>query len=171
MRRRVISAAAALALAAGCGPFWVNPYITVKESQLNWMEVHYYRTDREPIRRKALYMNGAGLVEFKKGSSELISNDFAKRSDSEGWRDIKVRRFNVDPKHVNDIFQHLVNLGLLDNEKHFKSAKTPRKDRYMGVKACISNMSFNEQVNIFEVDPDLAENLLDVIGEFDSPSL
>ena len=118
-----------------------------------------------------LFMNGAGLVELRKGTSELISNDFAKRSESEGWDDITKRRFHVDPKHVNDIFQHLVNLGLLDNEKHFRGTKKPRKDRFMGVKACISNQSFSEQVNIFEVDPELAENLLDVIGEFDVPSL
>ncbi len=153
----------------GCGPFWVNPYITVTESHLNWMEVHYYRTDVKPIRRISLYMNGAGHVEFKKGSSELISNDFAKRSDSEEWRKIKRRTYNVDPKHVNDIFQNLVNYGLLDSEKHFKGTKTPRKDRFMGVKAGINNYSFSEQVNLFEVDPDLAEQLLDVIREFDSP--
>ena len=164
------AAALALALVAGCGPFWVNPYITVKESNLNWLEVHYYRTDVKPIRRYALFMTGSGHVEFWKGSSELISNDFAKRSDSEEWGKIKRRTLNVDPKHVNDIFQNLVNHGLLDSEKHFRSTSRPRKDRYMGVKASISNMSFSEQVNIFEADPDLAEQLLDVIREFDNPA-
>ena len=170
LKMAVVAAIAALSF-AGCGPFWVNPYITVKESQLNWIEIHYYRTDTTPIKRKALYMNGAGHVEFKKGSSELISNDFAKRNESEGWDDIKTRRYNVDPKHVNDIFQNLVNYGLLDNEKHFKGTSKPRKGRYMGVKANISNLSFNEQVNIFEVDPELAEELLDVIREFDGHAI
>ena len=166
-----LAAAAALSLAGGCGPFWVNPYITVSESKLNWMEVHYYRTDTTPVRRMSLFMNGAGYVEFKKGTSELISNDFAKRHDSEEWGKIKSRRFNVDPKHVNDIFQNLVNHGLLDSEKHFKGSKTPRKGRMMGVKANINNLSYAEQDNIFESDPDLAEQLLDVIREFDDPNL
>ena len=171
MRKQLTTLAAlALALVAGCGPFWVNPYITVRESNLNWLEVHYYRTDVKPIRRYALFMTGSGHVEFRKGSSELISNDFAKRSDSDEWDKIKRRTINIDPKHANDIFQHLVNHGLLDSEKHFRSTSNPRKDRYMGVKANISNMSFSEQVNIFEADPDLAEQLLDVIREFDNPA-
>jgi hypothetical protein len=166
-----LAAGLALFFANGCGPFWVNPYITVTESKLNWMEVHYYRTDTEPVRRMSLFMNGAGYVEFKKGSSELISNDFAKRHDSDEWGKIKYKRCNVDPKHVNDIFQNLVNHGLLDSEKHFKGAKNPRKGRMMGVKANINNYSYAEQANIFEVDPDLAEQLLDVIREFDNPNL
>ncbi len=160
-----------LACLAGCGPFWVNPYITVTESKLNWVEVHYYRTETRPIRRISLYMNGAGHVEIKKGTSELISNDFAKRHENESWDDIRRQRFDVDPKHVDDIFQNLVNHGLLDPEKHFRSADKPRKGRMMGVKANINNRSFSEQRNIFEADPDLAEQLLDVIREFDNPAL
>ena len=56
----VLGAAAvglALALADGCGPFWVNPYITVQESPLNWMEIHYYNTldsSRKSTRRVSL---------------------------------------------------------------------------------------------------------------------
>lgn len=156
---------------SGCGPFWVNPYITVTESKLNWIEVHYYKLDADPIRRMALYMNGAGHVEFRKGTSELISNDFAKRNASKDWDRIKTQRYDVDPKHINDLFQHLVNYGLLDSEKHFKSTKKPRKDRVMGVKANINNLSYSQQENLFEVDPELAEQLLDVIREFDNPTL
>ncbi|MBO7482609.1 MAG: hypothetical protein J6U17_01825 [Kiritimatiellae bacterium] len=167
---RLLPLAALLAL-AGCGPFWVNPYITVTESQLNWVEIHYYRMDRTPVRRTSVFISGTGHVVFKKGASELISNDFAKRNESEGWDDIQVRRHNIGSKHANDIFQNLVNYGLLDNEKHFKGTKTPRKDRFMGVKASIGNLAYTEQANIFEVDPDLAEQLLDVVREFDCSAL
>ena len=41
----------------------------------------------------------------------------------------------------------------------------------MAVKANISNYTYSEPVNIFEVDPDLAEHLYDVIREFDDPTL
>ena len=25
---------------SGCGPFWVDPYIAVEESALNWVDIH-----------------------------------------------------------------------------------------------------------------------------------
>lgn len=155
----------------GCGPFWVNPYITVQQSHLNWVEIHYYNLNRKPIRRVAILLTGSGHVELKKGTSELISNDFAKHNESEGWSDIKTMRVNADPKHVNDIFQNLVNHGLLDREKSFKRSKKSEFDRFIAVKANISNYTYSERDNIFEVDPDLAEQLLDVIREFDNPTL
>ena len=64
---------------AGCGPFWVDPYITVKESSLNWVSIHYYNMNSTPIRRIGVDMYGNGLVEVRKGTSELVSNDFAKK--------------------------------------------------------------------------------------------
>ena len=171
MKTKILAAIAGLLACAGCGPFWVNPYITVTESKLNWVEIHYYRLDRKPIHRTAVYINGAGYVELRKGTSDQVSNDFAKRYDDAEWGKIKRQRVQVDPAHVNEIFQNLVNHGLLDNEKNFKGAKTVRKDRVLGVKANINSYSYSEQDNIFEVDPDLAEQLLDVVREFDNPTL
>ena len=156
---------------AGCGPFWVNPYITVQQSHLNWVEIHYYNLNRKPVRRIAVLLTGSGHVELKKGTSELVSNDFAKRIDSDEWSDIKTQRVNADPKHINDIFQNLVNHGLLDREKTFKGSKKSEFDRFIAVKANVCNYTYSETVNIFEADPDLAEQLLDVIREFDNPTL
>ena len=155
----------------GCGPFWVNPYIAVKESQLNWVEIHYYNLNRKPIRRTSVYINGVGHVQVKKGTSDLVSNDFAKNHTDAQWGNIKTYRVNADPKHVNDIFQHLVNYGLLDNEKFFKKGKKKdRYDRFIAVKANMNNRSLKEPDNIFEVDPELAEQLLDVVREFTPPT-
>ena len=155
---------------AGCGPFWVDPYITVRESQLNWVEIHYYSMRRKPYRRIAVYLNGAGHVQVKKGYSELVSNDFAKRYGDENWEKIESSRYTVDPKHLTDIFQNLVNYGVLDREKLGKGSKQERFDRFIAVKANISNYTYSDNVNIFEADPDLAEVLLDVIREFDTPA-
>lgn len=155
---------------AGCGPFWVNPYVAVEESALNWVEIHYYNLKRTPTRRISVYINGAGFVEVKKGTSQLVSNDFAKRYDEETWENIRTRRVHVDPQHVNDIFQNLVNFGVLDREKTFKRAKKETFDRFIAVKANIENTTYSEQENIFEADPDLAEQLLDVVREFDNPA-
>lgn len=154
---------------AGCGPFWVDPYIVVKESPLNWVEIHYYNLKRTPIRRIGVYMNGMGHVEVKKGTSELVSNDFARKYRDAVWSDIRVRRIEADPAHVKDLMQNLVNHGLLDREKTGRKSKKDEFDRFIAVKANINNNTYSAQENIFEVDPDLAEQLLDVIREFDTP--
>lgn len=154
---------------SGCGPFWVDPYITVRESHLNWVDIHYYNTKRKPIRRIGVYLNGAGHVKVRKGSSEQVSNDFAKKYTDENWDDIKTSSYTVDPKHANDIFQNLVNHGVLDREKFGKRSKKESFDRFIAVRANISNYTYSEHDNIFEVDPDLAEVLLDVVREFDTP--
>lgn len=164
-------AAIALLAVVGCGPFWVDPYITVKESQLNWVHIHYYNLSRTPARRISVYLSGTGLVEVKKGASELVSNDFAKGYKEETWDNIRSYRIQVDPKRLNDIFQTLVNHGVLDREKTGKSSKKEKFNRFIAVKANINANTYSDNVNIFEVDPDLAENLLDVIREFEHPAL
>ena len=155
---------------SGCGPFWQNPFITVEPSNLNWVHIHYYNLNRKPIRRISVYLSGAGVVEVRKGTSEQVSNDFAKRYDADNWGDVIVNKKEVDVKHLNDVFQNLVNHGVLDRDKLRKHARYGTKfSRFMGVKANINNCCYSENDNIFEVDPDLAEVLLDVIHEYDNP--
>lgn len=150
----------------GCGPFWVNPFIEVKPSPLNWIEIHYYNLNRTPPRRIWVSLNGAGHVEVKKGTSELVSNDFARRYDNDDWRQIETHRYDIDANHATEIMQMLVNHGVLDHDKWGKSAGREEYSRFIAVKANISNMTYSDTDNIFEVDPDLAELLLDVIREF-----
>jgi len=167
----LLTLVATLVSISGCGPFWVDPYITVKESQLNWVDIHYYNMNRKPFRRIGVYLSGSGYVELRKGTSELVSNDFAKKYTHETWENIKTQRVQVDPAHIKDIMQNLVNYGVLDREKTGKHSKRERFDRFIAVKANISNHTYSQQENIFEVDPDLAEQLLDVVREFDNPIL
>lgn len=171
-KKNLIAAAVAAALAtvAGCGPFWVDPYITVKESSLNWVSIHYYNLNRTPIRRVGVDIYGSGLVEVRRGESELVSNDFAKGYKSEDWSKIKSHRIQIDPKDANDIFQNLVNFGVLDREKTGKASKKKTIPRFIAVKANICSHTYSDNVNMFEEDPDLAEQLLDVIREFENPA-
>ena len=169
MFARILTAAVAVATLSGCGPFWVDPYITVEDSPLNWVHIHYYNLKSSPIRRTSVYLSGAGHVEVVKGTSELVSNDFAKGYKAENWHDVRPSRKTVDVRHLNDVFQNLVNRGLLDREKLFKGTKKKSVSRFLGVKANINNVTYSENVNIFEADPDLAEALLDVVHEFDNP--
>jgi hypothetical protein len=172
--KAALCAALAAAMAAclcGCGPFWVDPYITVKESDLNWVSIHYYNMNRTPIRRIGVDIYGNGLVEVKKGTSELVSNDFAKKYNDEEWRGIKTYRVQIDPADANAIFQKLVNHGVLDREKTAKSSKKDKFTRFIAVKANLCGNTYSDNVNMFEEDPDLAEELLDVVREFENPSL
>ena len=160
-----------LGLLGGCGPFWVDPYITVQESALNWVHINYYNLNHKPIRRTSVYISGGGLVEVKKGTSELVSNDFAKRYGEDTWGNIRTSTFHITPKQAHDIFQELVNNGLLDREKTFKASKEETQDRFIAVKANINTNTYSDNVNIFNDDPDLAELLLDVVREFENPAL
>ena len=173
MRRNFLKALAAAAFAAlaGCGPFWVDPYIAVTESPLNWVEIHYYDLKAKPVRRVAVYLSGTGLVEIRKGASQRVSNDFAAETADRAWNDYRTQKLHVDPAHLNDLFQNLVNYGLLDYEKTGRAAKEPSPDRFLAVRANLSNTTYTDQVNILEADPDLAEQLLDVVREFDHPGL
>lgn len=160
----------ALLGATGCGPFWVDPYIAVQESSLNWVHIHYYNMNRKPIRRISVEIRGNGLVDVKQGTSELVSNDFAKRYQEADWKNIKTSKVYIDPKQANDIFQNLVNYGVLDREKNGKSSDKSEFSRFIAVKANISNNTYSDNVNMFEEDPDLAEILLDVVREFEHPA-
>lgn len=170
MLKKLLTSAAFAVAFAGCGPFWVDPYITVRESPLNWVHIHYYNLNRNPVRRISVYLNGMGYVEVRKGTSDLVSNDFAKGYKNDTWSSIKTYRVDVDPNHITDIMQNLVNYGLLDQEKTGRKSDKDQFDRFMAVKANISNTTYSKNENIFEVDPDLAEQLLDVIREFDDPT-
>jgi hypothetical protein len=156
---------------SGCGPFWVDPYIVVKESSLNWVSIRYYNMNKLPARRIGVDIYGNGLVEVKSGTSQLVSNDFARNHESSDWSDIKTHRLHIKPEEANDIFQHLVNCGVLDREKHGKKSDKKTFQRFIAVKANICSHTYSENVNIFEEDPDLAENLLDVVREFEGTAI
>ena len=69
------------------------------------------------------------------------------------------------------MFQDLVNAGLFDKDKMFKSTKFPSPGRFVAVRAAIDNKTYSEPQNVFEEDPDLAERLYNVVREFKRPTL
>ena len=168
---RLASVVLPLAILSGCGLFWDDPYVTVTTTPLNWCEIHYYNATREPVRRVAVRITGAGFVDVKSGTSRRVSDSFAKSMDDATWDDYRNRQFNVDPEHVREVFQNLVNAGLFDKDKMFTSTKYPSQGRFIAVRAAIDNKTFSEPKNMYEEDPELADRLYNVVLEFSRPIL
>ena len=167
---RILAALALLAL-AGCGLFWDDPYVTVTTTPLNWIEVHYYNANREPIRRETVRLNGSGLVETKAGTSRRVSDSFAKNISDATWGDIVTQQYNVNPDHVREVLQDLVNAGLFDRDKILRATRQPSQGRFIAVRAAVDNKTYSEPVNMFEEDPELAEQLYNLVREFKRPYL
>lgn len=164
-------AVAAISLVSGCGLFWDDPYVDVTVTPLNWCEIHYYNATREPVRRVSVRITGLGRVDVKSGTSRLVSDSFAKGFTDSSWGDIREHSYNVDPEHVRDVFQTLVNAGLFDRDKMFRGTENPSKGRFVAVRAAFDNKTYSEPENIYETDPELAECLHNVILEFHRPEL
>ena len=160
-----------LAFLAGCGLFFDDPYVQVTTTPLNWCEIHYYNAMRDPIRRTSVRVTGIGHVEVKTGTSRRVSDSFAKNNTDATWDDIRTSQYTVDPEHVREVFQTLVNAGLFDRDKMFTSTKHPSAGRFIAVRAAIDNKTFSEPHNVFEDDPELAERLYNVVLEFSRPIL
>lgn len=155
----------------GCGIFWDDPYVQVTTTPLNWVEIHYYNANREPIRRETVRINGTGLVEVKSGTSRRVSDSFAKTPADATWDDYNTQQYQVDPEHVRELFQDFVNAGLFDKDKVLHSTKYPSPGRFIAVRAAIDNKTYSEPQNVFEEDPELAEHLYNAVREFKRPTL
>ena len=169
--KRIAAIAAAALMCGGCGLLWDDPYVAVTDSALNWLEIHYYNASREPVRRTTVRITGAGMVETSTGTSRLVSDSFAKDYGSADWGDVRTARYNVEPDHVREIFQDLVNAGLFDRDKMNRSTKYPSQGRFLAARAAMDNKTVTEPKNIFEEDPELAERLYNILLEFKRPVL
>ncbi len=158
-------------LLGGCGLFWDDPYIQVSEAPLNWCEIHYYNARNAPVRRDSIRISGTGLIEVRSGTSRRVSDSFAKEMADPTWDDFNTQNYYVDPRHVREVFQTLVNAGLLDRDKVMTATKYPSPGRFIAVRAALDNKTFSETYNIFEKDPELAERLFNVVHEFKRPTL
>ena len=158
-----------LAFIAGCGLLFDDPYVDVTNTPLNWCEVHYYNATRDPIRRTTVRVTGLGLVEVKTGTSRRVSDSFAKNPTDATWDDITTSQYTVDPEHMREVFQNLVNAGLFDRDKMFTSTKYPPAGRFIAVRAAIDNKTYSEPQNLFEENPELAERLYNLVLEFSRP--
>jgi hypothetical protein len=171
MKKLAILLLLPLLLLSGVGLFWDDPYVTVTNNALNWVEIHYFNANREPVRRVALRITGSGFVEVKSGTSRRVSDSFAKGFSEDTWNDFRSSRYHVDPDHVREVFQDFVNAGLFDKDKIFRATKYPSTGRMIAVRAALDNKTITEVKNMFEEDPELAERLYNAVLEFNKPHL
>ena len=106
-----------MALAGGCTSFVTeNPYFTVKDSGLNWVEIRQYDMSGAN-RRVHVRIDGNGFVQVREGTSQQVSNAFAKQYDNSAWNDVRLRRITVSRDDAQAIFQQLVDAGLFVKER------------------------------------------------------
>jgi hypothetical protein len=163
---RIVFAAAIAAVAAGCGLFWNDPYVTVTENPLNWVEIGFYNATKEPVRRTRIMIKGDGFVEVRTGTSRLVSDPFANAPSDDTWDDYDVSTIRTDPAHIKSLFQELVNNDLFDKDKWNKKTDKPSPGMVLVVRAAINGKMYSEPVNQFEDDPALAELLYNIVLEF-----
>jgi hypothetical protein len=100
-----------------------NPALVVQESQLNWLEVRYFpRPGQPPV---LLSLQGSGHIRIKRGSSPLAGDDFSQDVANVKWTDLHEDQINLTPAQVREIFQSLVDRGLLrEPDKDFVASAT-----------------------------------------------
>ncbi len=164
LNRIVTAALLALACASGCALFdrRERPPPQISDSQLNWLEITYRPGDtrRPPCR---ISMIGVGSLSVRTGASPLVADDFAHDPAHPNWNDIDAQRISLTPEDVRQIFQSLVNNGLLD---------APRKDRTTASANGTAAVVFvgrldREHVRRVASEPELVsrvERLLDLLG-------
>ncbi len=155
----------AAALVSGCATFWENPYFTVKESGLNWVEIRQYaigtRTQRIRVR-----IDGNGIVTVREGTSPLVGNPFAADVNNSRWDDIRESRITIPREEAQLLFQTMVDRGLfVKQEKPDKEA--PDKEAvYVSANVQCKTTSSSDPVT----DPELLDHLKMVVMMFYHPT-
>jgi hypothetical protein len=143
----------AATLFCGCQSPMENPFFTVKESGLNWVEIRQYklaaRTQRVRVR-----IDGNGIVTVREGTSPLVGNPFACDVNNQQWDDIRESRVTIPREEAQFLFQKLVDRGLFVKQE---KPKDEIKDEALYVSANIQNKTAGSTDPV--TDPELIEHL------------
>ena len=135
--------------------------IVVEESQLNWLEIAYVPGMGQPPVQLSLM--GSGHIRIRRGTSPLITNDFSQDVKNIKWNDIAVDQITIEPAQVRDLYQSLVNRGLLREPDKDFAASVSR-----GVpKARIVGMLNGDPVARVAIEPELIGFVRELLKLFD----
>lgn len=149
----VIFSALAAILFSGCQNPMENPFFTVKESGLNWVEIRQYTLGTH-TQRVRVRIDGNGIVTVREGTSPLVGNPFAYDISNETWADIRETRLTIPREEAVLLFQKLVDCGLFVKQEKSKDAP---EDVSLFVSANIQNKTAGSSDPVS--DPDLIEHL------------
>jgi hypothetical protein len=90
-------------------------HIIVTDSALNWVEITYLGTNL-PSTMIRFSLVGSGSLQMRSGSSPRVLDDFASNTAHPNWDDFKLVEINLAPDKMKQIFQALVNRGVLEKE-------------------------------------------------------
>ncbi|MEI7900980.1 MAG: hypothetical protein WCK89_12075 [bacterium] len=162
----LLSLLLATLLCYGCQSFLNDPFFTVKESGLNWVVIRHYNYKAMPIQRVSVRIDGSGIVTVREGSSQLVSNPYASRSDAPSWNDIRESRITLPREEVLPLFQVLVDHGLFKDRRKSDSVNT---NEAIFVSANIQCKTCGNEDDVYGSDPELAEYLKNVLMLFYHP--
>ncbi|MDD4017502.1 MAG: hypothetical protein PHV28_06105 [Kiritimatiellae bacterium] len=166
MRKKVfllIFGSLSAVLFCGCMSPMENPYFTVEESGLNWVDIRHYELGKNKPRVR-IRLDGNGIVTVREGTSPLVGNPFAKNVDNLQWNDIRESRVTIPREEAVFLFQALVDKGLFEKPKKPDDIE---KANQIYVSANIQNktVTYVDPVG----DPDLAEQLTTIVWMFYHP--
>lgn len=163
---RPIALALALAMGcvggSGCSMFSSeNKTPHIRESQLNWLEVCFLPGMGQPPVKLSLL--GSGNIRIRRGSSPQIKNDFSQDVTSAKWNDVSEDQINVLAAEMRDIYQAMVDRGLLlEPDKDFILSAS------RGVpQATITGSLNNDRVARVAVEPELVGYINSLIKLFE----
>ena len=155
-------ALAMLCIVSGCSIFsGRNRSITVSDSQLNWLVIGYLPgMGKPPVQ---LSLMGSGNIRIKRGTSPQIGNDFSQDVANVKWNDINVDQINVEPAQIRNVYQGLVDRGLLRApDKDF----VPSANRGNPLARIIGSLN-NEHVARLAIEPELVGYIRELVKLFD----
>lgn len=154
-----------LTLLCGCQNFMDNPYFTVKESGLNWVEIRQYAITT-PTQRIRVRIDGNGIITVREGTSPLVGNPFAYDINNARWEDIRESRITVPREEVQVLFQTMVDRGLFVKQEKPDEEMLKKEAVYVSANIQCKTTSSSDPVT----DPELLEHLKMIVLMFYHPT-
>ncbi len=142
-----------------------NPFFTVEESGLNWVEIRQYSISAK-TQRIRVRIDGNGIVTVREGTSPLVGNPFAADVNNERWEDIRESRVTIPRDEARFLFQTMVDRGLFVDQK--KPDKDDEKKEAVYVSANIQCKTAGSADPV--TDPELLDHLKMIVQMFYHPT-
>ena len=160
-----LSVCSATLLLCGCRNFLEDPFFTVKESGLNWVEIRQYTISSHP-QRVRVRIDGNGIVTVREGTSPLVGNPFASDVSNERWDDIRETRITIPREEAQFLFQTMVDKGIFVKQDKPDKEMLKKEAVYISANVQCKTTSSSDPVT----DPDLLDHLKMVVLMFYHPA-